>query len=554
MYVNPQSDIYLLKGIPLEPTYDHTLYFATEALQSGYFLNTVGIKQFTRQTYQRVNKGTLRITANANDINDYNYLMFRNLRTDTVPRNKWFYAFITRVEYVNENLTEVSYMIDELQTWFFEKQLEECFVEREHSVSDILYENLVPENLETGEYESEELGNPTTNDYGNILNDYSVIVAASVKKDPTTQAIVDVSGAFYNGLFGGLAYTIFNYRDYQTPRDLVVAITSFFTDVANAFKSSAIYCVFLAPTNMIDEDAQVGKTIEVTFPKKNSGDIINNGRDTYTPRNKKLYTYPYNFLYCTNAQGNAAAFPYEYFNTSLPSCHFNLQGDMCITPSVILYPRYFKGVDNNIDEKMILGGYPMLTYNTDAFTAWLAQNMGSLVTQGLATAGGLVQDDITHNRLWYANQANPSFMGSMIEKDFASGALISTGLEIAGTLANVGLHMMMPPQTKGAYGGQTLAADRMLNYYFYRKHIRKEFAEIIDKYFDMFGYATHKVKIPNINSRPHWNYVQTKGCKVGGNIPSEANAKICEIFNHGITFWKNPSEVGNYSLDNRPSA
>lgn len=27
MYVNPQSDIYLLKGVPLEPTYDHTLYF-----------------------------------------------------------------------------------------------------------------------------------------------------------------------------------------------------------------------------------------------------------------------------------------------------------------------------------------------------------------------------------------------------------------------------------------------------------------------------------------------------------------------------------------------
>ena len=31
-----------------------------------------------------------------------------------------------------------------------------------------------------------------------------------------------------------------------------------------------------------------------------------------------------------------------------------------------------------------------------------------------------------------------------------------------------------------------------------------EFARIIDDYFNMFGYATHRVKTPNRDGRPHW--------------------------------------------------
>ena len=77
-------------------------------------------------------------------------------------------------------------------------------------------------------------------------------------------------------------------------------------------------------------------------------------------------------------------------------------------------------------------------------------------------------------------------------------------------------------------------------------------AQQIDEFFDLFGYQTNEVKIPNRNVRPHWNYVKTIDCQINASFPYEYELKINSIYNNGIRFWNNPSEVGNYSLDNSP--
>lgn len=68
----------------------------------------------TAQTYQRVNKGTMRVGLSADSCYDCNYLMFQNSGFGS----KWFYAFITSVEYVNNAVTEITFEIDVMQTWF----------------------------------------------------------------------------------------------------------------------------------------------------------------------------------------------------------------------------------------------------------------------------------------------------------------------------------------------------------------------------------------------------------------------------------------------------
>ena len=83
--------------------------------------------------------------------------------------------------------------------------------------------------------------------------------------------------------------------------------------------------------------------------------------------------------------------------------------------------------------------------------------------------------------------------------------------------------------------------------------IKKEYLKIIDEYFDMFGYACHRVKKPNISSRPHWNYVKTKGCEISGSVPCDDLKTIENAFDSGIRFWKHGSEVGNFSLNNSPT-
>ena len=133
------------------------------------------------------------------------------------------------------------------------------------------------------------------------------------------------------------------------------------------------------------------------------------------------------------------------------------------------------------------------------------------------------------------------------------GVAVNIGSDIANTLAQLHDISTKPPQLNGT---QTSLNDYALGakvFYFDYMCIRSEFAMIIDDYFDMFGYATHRVKRPNTTGRPHWNYVKTKGIVLDvANAPQPYIDKLRECFDRGITFWHNPSEVGNYFLDNIP--
>ena len=72
----------------------------------------------------------------------------------------------------------------------------------------------------------------------------------------------------------------------------------------------------------------------------------------------------------------------------------------------------------------------------------------------------------------------------------------------------------------------------------------------IDKYFDFYGYKVNRFAIPNLESRPHWNYIQTIDCNIEGSFPDEHITKLKSIFNKGVTIWHAAAEVNNYELDN----
>lgn len=153
-WIQPNSDIILYKGVPLSPEQKHSIWFDTRAHQIDYF-NSFVHKNFLKQYYQRVNKNTCRLEVNAEEVYAYNYMSF----TNTSFGSKQFYAFITNVEYVNHNVTEITYEIDDIQTWFFADNvgargwiLGECFVEREHSTTDYIGEHILAEPVDVGEH------------------------------------------------------------------------------------------------------------------------------------------------------------------------------------------------------------------------------------------------------------------------------------------------------------------------------------------------------------------------------------------------------------------
>ena len=111
----------------------------------------------------------------------------------------------------------------------------------------------------------------------------------------------------------------------------------------------------------------------------------------------------------------------------------------------------------------------------------------------------------------------------------------------------------MGTRNQGNQESDFLLASGNKGFRIFEKCITKNYAQMIDDYFTAFGYAVRNVGTPNMNARPHWTYVKTVDCLVHGNLPSEDGGIIENIFNNGVRFWKNHTEIGNYSLDNSPS-
>lgn len=540
MYIAPNSTIILLHNCPLDKTYDHTLTFASALAQQNYF-KSLAKYTFNDQSYTRYQRGVLTIQRKAEDLYDCNYLMFQN----TSFGNKWFYAFVTAIDYVNNVTSRVSFEIDVMQTWKFDYTLGQCFVEREHPLTDNIGDNLVPEKLELGEYICDGFSKcQSGHDTGltaSMLDPLTLMFACTFDEN-----FADYHGGFYSGVYSGLYFKHFDIPQELTAsaiNDLVSAIDTWLQAAVGAGKPQGIVCAFVMPTCLVTSDHTGHPPRQNQFHKyKNYANI-----DGYVPKNKKLFTYPYNFLYVTNYQGQSVAYPYEYFNDpdNPNECHFFLTGDVSPNPSVVLVPDDYKTNGHpNWDEKLVLTGYPQLPFSTDVFKAWLANGANGTMVNAISTVAKYAS----------AGAVTGAVAGAGVGA--VPGAGVGTAIGIAsavfGTLATAVDKAIQPPQAHSGAGSTSMVTAHMLDFGFTHKHIRREFAEIIDNYFNMFGYATHRVKVPNRTSRPHWNYVKTVGCVAVGSVPADDMSKIMSIYDRGITFWKNGNEVGNYSLDNSP--
>ena len=503
MYIAPNTTIRMLKDVPLDNTYRNTIYFAYVANQTSYFSGKTKYT-FAAQSYQRVQKGTLRIGRKADDLYDCNYLMFQN----TAYGNKWFYAFVTGVEYVNNETSEVSFEIDVMQTWHFDYDVKMSFVEREMSVTDKIGDNLVPENLEIGDYIYKDLG------LTSLFNLYQIVIAATFDEN-----MDDATGGRYGGVFSGLHYNVFS--SWQSA-------ASFIAEATEQNKADGIVSIFMLPIAFTaDYQSSMPEVFDIERDKHLT-DI-----DGYIPKNNKLFTYPYNLLYVTNNEGNVANYAFEYFSTD--KCNFNVSGAMCCTPECMLVPLNYKGVEKNYNEKLTIGNFPQCAYTVDTFKAWVAKNQNQLALNAINAIGTTVA-------------------GHAIGGKLGTKMTINGIQQIGSLVASVSDKSTLHPHARGRCGSIINMANQIKGFQFYYAHIRAEFASIIDDYFNAYGYATHRVKIPNRVIRPHWNYVKTVNVCLTGSVPADDMAKLRQIYDNGVTFWRNGDEVGNYALDNRPSA
>lgn len=563
-YIEPNSTVKILVGVPFDPTYENTMYFSTLANQTEYMLDKTAYT-FENLSYQRKTKGVIRIGWIEDAINgtiisklyNANYMMFKN----TSFENKWFYAFVRNVEYVNNNTIDVFYDIDVIQTWMFAYTFNMCVIEREHTTTDVRGEHTIPESFELGEYlfhMIERVGlTPcvvaavTSIPGSNILDPWIPVPAKIYRGRPHGVATENTGD-----ILSGAQYLYANMND----QSAVTALSDYLEAVSNAGAANSIVSIFIMPQEFLSTDGSSKQPImkEYTIPTT---------LGSYTPRNNKMLTWPYIGMYVSDIHGNAKVLPYEFF---LPyqdgKVHFELWGNTSTDPGVILMPKAYKNetYDINYDEVMSVNGFPMCEFNYDTYKAWLAQNVGLYATtaaSALLGAGGA------------ALQANTGMHQAGVVGDYARAMLrdtnesmrtrnltgaVSSALDDVKRLVAQDLnHKVLPESNVGNTNGNLMYQAGLMTFLVGYKYIKPEYATIIDKFFDMFGYEVRRVGIPNIAARPCYTYVKTIDASIDGFLPVDAAEEIQNIYNKGIRFWKQTAVFGSFSPldnDNRPGA
>ena len=516
MAITPQTNLKLLKcNLNLDNM--NQLNFASTTTQYNFF-NSLPKLEVSNFTYQRKDN-VIRYPAHIDSIIEYNYVMYQNSNYT----NKWFYAYIVRMEYVNDNMTHIYIKTDPYQTWQFDLTFMKSFVEREHVNNDTIGLHTIPEGLETGEY----INNGEVSDIPE-LRDLFIVVGIS---DYQSQAQGSITGKIQNGIFSALQYVAFN-----TNNAGITALNNYIKSYDDAGKASAIYTIFMAPTYLDPhwEASTVSSVLRdnAVIDSRNFVFTKEYTLDSYNPKNNKLKCYPYNYLLVTNNNGSNAIYKYELFNSSnvafdLVSCigtgcsirikpiAYNSHGELASTPNNI------EGID--------LGKYPTCAWISDSYTNWLTQNSVNL---GVQSATSLVATGVG------IATGNPIAISSGV-------------IGIVNALGSVYQNSLVPDQAMGnVNNADVVTASGDNTFAFRHMSIRQEYAKVIDNFFSSFGYKVNDTKVPNITGRRNWNYVKTIDVNIEGYIPQEDLQEIKGMFNNGVTIWHNPSTFLDYSQNN----
>lgn len=309
MAINPKHTY--LKIVHVEFTPEHQLTFSNVTAQKTFFDNLTGL-EVTDFSYQRKDS-TIRFEIEFEDVEQYNYVYYYN--TDDV-NPKYYYAYITNLEYKNDSLVELTIDTDVFQTWQFDFIYKKSFVERKHVTDDIIGNHTIAESVATGEYvlnDSQQYNHLTRSDIAYVIQFL----------DPYQTMTNPPKATNFGGLIlrGGAYVT-------DDPDDIENIIQAY----VRADKSTDnIYNIYCIPKYFIDYDftnpptdqIYLGQTDPIVESFAISKPTTLNG---YTPKNKKLLTFPYCYMTLSNVMGNANILHYEKFINQTNDCTFFISG------------------------------------------------------------------------------------------------------------------------------------------------------------------------------------------------------------------------------------
>lgn len=514
------NEVLICYNIPWNTSYTHVrLYNNVEQFVSVLRSDKYLVMDIKNTAPVKFGEYTFDVSANATDMARCNYIAFRN----SAYSPDWFFGFITGVKWLSPNSTRLTWEPDVWQNNIYNSVLGECFVEREHVPvnEDSPWKIHPPEDFELGEYVIQK---------SNLRTDWGW------KYGMFTTTGVGGSLLNYGNIINGLYF-------YTT--DQKESIYHQIEDLQSQGKADAIVSVFQYP-NIIGLDASSNAGEIFVYPDANI--------DGYHPKNNRLYSYPYVFCEVYSAYSAPQTYQFEYSNWNQNNTRgvlFKIKGTPIPVPVMLVVPAVYKGFWDNYEEAITLTGFPQGAWTNDAYQAFVAQS----------TPYWNYQQEMTQLQNRNAViQGGMSALGSLLNLNL--GGAITAGVNTAlgnemrsfqttqSIVAAKESHALIPNSAHGNLTTPYIHAQAGVNsIFYYVKTIKNEFAEIIDNFFELYGYAVNKLKVPNINSRRYWNFVKTQDCQISGISILQEKETLESIFNRGVTIW-HVDAIGDYTFDN----
>lgn len=519
-------------AVPWNPSYKHVRWYADKTAQANGVSSFMDAsKTINTYTYQRLD-GSIDVEGNPEEYYGYNYVMFQNVNFGS----KWFYAFVTNVTYKNASTVNLKLELDYVQTYMFDYDFKPCFVEREHVNSDGIGEHIKDEGIDPGELKC------TYSAIDNDNMDCYMVVASAVEplKDGT---YVNNGGDQYMGVTSGTSLSVFLTID---------QFKSFMQALSDNGQQDAVSQVYMCPRAAIP--AIVAKTngwgywVDASSPTPSVEKNYNLGfttLDGYTPKNNKMYCFPFEYAEVTNFTGASQQLRLEFFGN--PGTVSLQRTGGCDANSRLAYiPTNYNGVNRFVEGAVYLDKYPTCNWVYQAFANMLGASE-------VNTPWGFSYNSMSQAP--YVNSfidSTQNIIGSALSLDIPG--MLNSAVNGAQDLTNTFANFSKASRTPNTSRGGTNSTTALVNYGTYTMGIRKytcraEIARQIDDFLSVYGYNVSIVKTPNITGRRSWNYVKTVSANMGGNVPANYLRAFNQLLDSGTTFW-HVDNVGNYSLDN----
>lgn len=578
------TNVRFMSNVPFTNDYKDVRYFDNISQQLEYFSNRTTVHSMTQCSFQRNDKiNYIKANASINKLYFTNYVSFQNPEFS----NKTFYAFVTKLEYVNNNLTNVYFELDVFQTWKFDVSFKQSFVEREHTRMFDANGNPLVNTLDEGlaygsDYVtvSDQVIMPSIWQYLVIITNKQI----AVRDDNINSPIARTKR--YVGSPTALFYYILPYRrDTQgvpsfdgvqlVNLDLLTALISEDTNIVNTIQgmyfTDYIGILFnetnpnnipltdsvrprLERVKVITDDKGEFRLLYVkstdTFEEKR---IFPSGKvyDSYTRSSEgKLFMYPYTLTEIDDFKGNRLTLKNEFINSS--ELNIRVKGSIGDSNKISYEVlRYLNTGDSQASyQNSIIDNSPnTVPIVTDYGAAMMQGSRNSLQTRKdnaqKEAFSNIYSGVATGVSQWY----NP--LGAVASgTDTIQKGATKFYSEVANINAKLQDAVNVPPSVSNMGGNSSFEnGNGFQGIRIIKKEITQENRNRLENFFNMFGYKVSQTKVPNLHTRRHWNYVKTLGVTITSRINNEDLQEFKNIFDNGVTLWHN-DDIGDYSKVN----